>query len=60
MGSKLEELYRTLLLVETKGQSTKYMGECLKFLEQVIIDNHAAENEEQEKKNGQKPKEGAA
>lgn len=36
MVENLEKLYNTLLLVETKGASTKIMGECLKFTEQLI------------------------
>lgn len=49
MGSKLEMLYNTLVLVETKGQSTKYMGECLKFLEQMITEYKLQQEVEKEK-----------
>lgn len=36
METKLRRLYNTLLLIETKGDSTKIMGECLRFTEQLI------------------------
>ena len=36
MKENLMKLYNTLLLIETKGESTKIMGECLRFTEQLI------------------------
>ena len=45
MVENLEKLYNTLLLVETKGASTKIMGECLKFTEQLINEAKQRENE---------------
>ena len=36
MKQKLTTLYKTLLMIETKGESTKIMGECLKFTEELI------------------------
>lgn len=41
MKEKLTVLYNTLVLIETKGASTKLMGDCLKYLEQMI--NEAVE-----------------
>lgn len=38
MDENLAKLYNTLSLIETKGESTKIMGECLRFLEQMIKD----------------------
>lgn len=38
MVNELRKLYNTLLLVETKGENTKIMAECIKFLEQLIIE----------------------
>lgn len=38
MEDNLKKLYATMLLIETKGESTKIMGECLKFIEQMIND----------------------
>lgn len=40
MTEKLKKLYNTMLLIETKGESTKIMGECLKYLEQMIKEEH--------------------
>ena len=31
MDENLKKLYNTLLLIETKGESTKIMAECLTF-----------------------------
>lgn len=36
MTTELRKLYNTLLLVETKGESTKIMGQCLQYTEQLI------------------------
>lgn len=36
MDKKLQILYNTLLTIETKGESTKVMAECIKFTEQLI------------------------
>ena len=36
MIENLTKLYNTLLLVETKGESTKVMAGCLRFTEQMI------------------------
>lgn len=38
MDEKLQKLYNTLLLIETRGESTKIMGECLKYTEQMITE----------------------
>ena len=38
MVEKLTKLHNTLLLVETKGENTKIMAECLRFLEQTIAE----------------------
>lgn len=51
MEIKLRKLYNTLLLVETKGDSTKIMGECLKFVEQLISEAHTTEIKAAEEKN---------
>lgn len=45
MHNDLAKLYNTLLLIETKGESTKVMAECLRFLEGLI-------NKENEKQKG--------
>lgn len=36
METDLKKLYNTLLLVETKGESTKVMADCIRFLEELI------------------------
>ena len=36
MEDKLTKLYNTMLLVETKGASTKTMATCLAYLEMLI------------------------
>lgn len=41
MVEKLTKLRNTLSLVETKGESTKIMAECLRFTEQLIADEQA-------------------
>lgn len=37
MDKDLLKLYNTLMLVETKGESTKTMAQCLVYLNQLII-----------------------
>lgn len=36
MGDKLAKLYNTLALIETRGENTKIMAQCLNFIEQMI------------------------
>lgn len=45
MKEKLTQLYNTLCLIETKGNNTLIMADCLKFLEQCI--NECNEDVEQ-------------
>ena len=44
MKNNLSKLYNTLLLIETKGESTKIMSECLRFTEQLIKEASDQEN----------------
>lgn len=37
MTNELTKLYNTLLLIETKGENTKIMAQCLQYLEQLIV-----------------------
>lgn len=46
MSNELKKLYNTLLGVETKGESTKIMGMCLQFLENLIAKIQSDENQE--------------
>ena len=43
MSNELKKLYNTLLGVETKGESTKIMGMCLQFLENLITETKSKE-----------------
>lgn len=36
MDKKLQILYNTLMTIETKGESTKIMAECLRYTENLI------------------------
>ena len=38
MIENLQKLYNTMLLIETKGDSTKTMADCLRFDEKMIVD----------------------
>lgn len=38
MVEKLTKLYNTLTLIETKGESTKLMADCLRFLERTVAE----------------------
>ena len=39
MEDKLRRLYNTMSLIETKGENTKLMGNCLQFVEQLIAES---------------------
>lgn len=43
MKNKLIALYNTLTQIETKGQSTKLMADCLKYVEELIKEETEAE-----------------
>lgn len=47
MVEKLSRLYNTLVTVETKGESTKTMADCLRYLEQMVAEekNKKAQSE---------------
>ncbi len=36
MEVKLVQLYNTLSTIDTRGQNTKVMADCLRFLEDII------------------------
>lgn len=38
MPEKLRKLYNTLALIETKGDNTKLMANCLLYTEQLIAE----------------------
>ena len=36
MGNELTKLYNTMMLIETKGENTKLMAQCLNFVSALI------------------------
>ena len=38
MIENLTKLYNTLLLIETRGESTKIMAKCLEYIESLVKD----------------------
>lgn len=49
MELELRKLYNTMLMIETKGESTKVMAECIRFTEQLINKVHEEETKKPEK-----------
>lgn len=47
MAEKLTLLLNTMMLIETKGNNTKTMADCIKYLEKLIVEekNKTAANE---------------
>ena len=45
MVIKLTKLYNTLSLIETKGENTKTMAQCLHFIEQLIADEQKKQSQ---------------
>ena len=43
---KLSRIYNTLLLINTKGEDTLVMADCLKALRNFILTNQSKEEEE--------------
>lgn len=48
MSKKLLMLYNTLLTVETKGNNTLTMADCLRYLERMIQESQEKETVETE------------
>lgn len=46
MKEKLQTLYNTLLLIETKGESTKIMADCIRYVEKMIHQTDEAQKKE--------------
>lgn len=38
MEEKLTKLYNTLSLIETKGENTVVMADCLRYVNQMIVE----------------------
>ena len=45
MKENLTRLYNTLVLIDTKGASTKMMAQCLNFIEGMIAELDAQEQQ---------------
>ena len=43
MVNELAKLYNTLMLIETKGENTKLMSNCIQYLEGLIAREQANE-----------------
>ena len=43
MIENLQKLYNTMILIETKGDSTKTMADCLRFIEKMIVEAEQTE-----------------
>lgn len=41
MFNELTKLYNTLMLIETRGENTKIMAQCLQYIEQLIAMSNA-------------------
>ena len=49
MKENLQKLYNTLALIETKGENTKIMADCLRYSEQ-LIQQASADGQDEETK----------
>ncbi len=47
MTEKLVKLYNTLSTIETKGEHTKTMADCLRFVERMAVEAKQQETETQ-------------
>ena len=48
MEIKLTRLYNTLVTIETKGESTKTMADCLRYIEQMVNELKSVKNDASE------------
>lgn len=48
----LAKLYNTLMLINTKGEDTKHMSNCLQYLEGMIAREQAKAMQQNETKDG--------
>ena len=48
MKENFQKLYNTLALIETKGENTKIMADCLRFMEKMIREADEAAKKEEE------------
>ena len=54
LSDKLIKLYNTLALVETKGESTKIMAQCMVFVEQLATEVKSSETQSYKKEEEEK------
>lgn len=47
MREKLNKLYNTMVLIETKGESTKLMAICLNYVAQLINERSVEETKKE-------------
>ena len=52
MLDDLQKLYNTLLLIETRGESTKIMGSCISYIEEMIKNATTQSINDEVKQNG--------
>lgn len=45
MEIELTRLYNTLVTIETKGENTKIMADCLRYLERLITESKKPKDE---------------
>lgn len=55
MVDKLTKLLNTLMIIETKGENTKTMSDCLRYLENLIQDEKNKAAEKPDNVNGENP-----
>lgn len=55
MVDKLTKLLNTLMIIETKGENTKTMSDCLRYLENLIQDEKNKAAEKTDNMNGETP-----
>lgn len=55
MVDKLTKLLNTLMIIETKGENTKTMSDCLRYLENLIQDEKNKAAEKTDNVNGENP-----
>ena len=50
MFNELTKLYNTLMLIETRGENTKIMAQCLQYVENLIAPLNTKPNKEPDAK----------
>ena len=50
MFNELTKLYNTLMLIETRGENTKIMAQCLQYIENLIAQMNTKPSKEPDTK----------